>query len=239
VTLSRVREPERMDQLGADEGQLIRGLRDLEGVNRWLGGRQTAVRLTMELAARVPEREVRVLDLGTGGADIPLGLVRAARRRGIRLHVTATDVHPTTLQYASRAAAGDPHIAVERADALDLGYPDGAFDLVTANTMLHHFRESEAARILREMSRVGRYGLVVTDLARSRAALLGAQFLARTVWLLHPITRHDGPASVRAAFTAAELEMLAAECLAGDWTVGSHPLFRLSLTLDRTGGSSL
>jgi 2-polyprenyl-3-methyl-5-hydroxy-6-metoxy-1,4-benzoquinol methylase len=234
LILRRVR-PEEMDRPDANPAELKRSLRDLEAVNRWLGGRRSAVSLVLGLAQKVPTERVTVLDLGSGAADIPRALVREAARIGIDLRVTATDIHPKTLAFARAAVTGEARIQVEAADATDLHYPDASFDLVMANTMLHHFPLEQAKRVLREMERVGRWGLVVSDLARSRLALLGAEVLAATVWRGHPITRHDGPASVRAAFTTGELRELARKSLTGPCVVRSHPVFRLSLTQDLTG----
>jgi SAM-dependent methyltransferase len=234
VTLARERRPERMDRTNADPGELKRSLGDLEEVNRWLGGRRTAVGLILGMAGRIVSRPVRVLDVATGAADIPLTLAAAARRRGIDLRITATDIHPTTLSYARARTVGESAVEVVEADALHLPYADDEFDLVSANTVLHHFDREGAMRVLREMDRVGRHGLMVSDLSRSWPALAGARLLAGTVWRSHPITRHDGPASVRAAFTPGEMAQMAAECLDDGWKVRRHPVFRLSLVLDRT-----
>ena len=45
-------------------------------------------------------RVVTVLDVGTGGGDIPVTLVRWARRHGRRLRVFALDRGRATLSYA-------------------------------------------------------------------------------------------------------------------------------------------
>jgi hypothetical protein len=92
-------------------------------------------------------------------------------------------------------------------------------------------------QMLREMDRVAALGIVLTDLVRSGAALVGARLLAATVWRRHPITRHDGPASVRAAFTPRELRAMGAEALSVPFRVRTEPIFRMSLVLDRTSGS--
>ena len=122
------------------------------------------------------------------------------------------------------------------ADALALPFRDGELDIAMCNTMLHHLDPPEAVRVLRELSRVARWGVVVTDLRRSRAALLATQALSATLWRNHRLTRHDGPASIRAAYTPAELADIARAALPGPFRVRQHPLFRQSLVVDRTMG---
>lgn len=226
--------PELMDAPDVDREELEHSLSDLRGVNRWLGGATTALGAIGPLVKRLGAREVRVLDVATGSGDLSLALVRWARRRGISVRVTATDLHPATAAAARAHTAAEPNVRVEVADALDLPYPDDAFDLVMCHTALHHFGEANAVAVLRELNRVARYGVVVTDLSRSTAALLGARLLAATVWRRHPVTRHDGPRSVAAAFTPAELCALAMAAGMGNARVRARPVFRVALVVDRT-----
>lgn len=226
-----------MDRADADPPALAHGLDDLRAVNRWLGGKRTAVALGLDLAARVPREPVQVLDVGTGAADIPLALVAAARTAGRRVRVTGLDAHPETVAYARKATAGDPDIEIVRGDALELPFPDSSFDIAMCNTMLHHFDPTDAARVLAGLNRVARFGVIVTDLARSRLALAGARVLAATVWRRHPITRHDGPISVRAAYTPDELRRLAETAVSdAPARVRREPVFRMSLVIDRASG---
>jgi hypothetical protein len=83
------------------------------------------------------------------------------------------------------------------------------------------------------MHRVSRIGLIVNDLARSRTALLGARLLAATVWRTHPVTRHDGPLSVRRAFTPGELRDLAARAGFRTAAVHAHLPFRVALVVEK------
>jgi SAM-dependent methyltransferase len=235
--LQRDRQPELMDHSTVDPHALATSLRDLEGVNRWLGGKRTAIRLVQDIVERVKERPVLVLDVATGGADIPVALVAAARRSGVRMRVTATDIHPKTLDQARKATRGMDEIRVARADAVDLPYMDRAFHIVMCHTTLHHFSDVDAVRALREMARVAKSAVIVTDFVRSRAALFGAKALAWTVWRRHPVTRHDGPISVRGSFTRAELETYGKEVFGPAVIVRKHPIFRMSLVADYTMGS--
>lgn len=234
MALPRAAGAELMDRPDADPAELARSLADLREVNRWLGGHRVVLRHLATLLPADPAREYALLDVATGSADVPLAVLAWARRTGRRVRVTATDVHAATLAEAARRVAGHPGISVEPADALRLPYPDGAFDAAMLCTALHHFdREEDALLVLRELARVSRIGVVVSDLRRTRAALLGARLLAATRWRSHPITRHDGPLSVRRAFTAAELRGLAERAGLDDSRVHGHGPFRLALVARR------
>lgn len=232
----RARGAELMDASRLDTGALEVALRDLRGVNRWLGGWSVLRSCMAGLLRALPAGPYRVLDVGTGSADLPLRLVRWARRRGYRLHILATDLHPQTLGMARQATAAEPDVDVGVADALALPFADGAFDFVLCSTMLHHFDGDEAVTVLTEMRRVAARAVVVNDLRRSGAALLGARLLARTLWRHSELTRHDGPLSVRRAFTARELRMVADAAAMRGARVRSHVPFRLSLVARTDAG---
>jgi len=218
---------ELMDEPGQDPELLEASIDDVAAVNRWLGGTRALLR---HLPALLPPTDpATVLDVGTGSADLPRAIVRFARRKGREVHVTATDLHPATLEAARRRSADYPEIRVERADALRLPYPDGAFDVALLSMTLHHLEGEDQVRALRELHRVARRGAIVGELERSWPAWLGARILAATIWRTNPITRHDGPLSVRRAFTPAELLDLAHEADLPNARVYRHPVFRLVL----------
>jgi SAM-dependent methyltransferase len=226
-----------MDEPGVEIRDLADSLADLRSVNRWLGSAATMIRRLGPLILRVAnrsDRPVRLLDVGTGSADLPLRLVAWSRKHGVDLRVVACDRHPTTAALAIRATAGQSAVRVVLADALALPFGDDAFDLGLCSTTLHHFPDASAVRVLRELDRVSRTGVLVSDLRRTPAAALGARLLAATVWRGNPVTRHDGPLSVAAAFTPDELVRLAHDAGIPDAVVRREPVFRLSLLVDRT-----
>ncbi len=240
--IPRARGAERMDEPDQDPAELARALADLRGVNRWLGGTAVVLRHLLPILSRVPRAAgtpLTLLDVATGSADIPIAVVEHARKAGMPVAMVATDLHPRTVAAARLATTGYPEIRVEPADALSLPYEEGAFDVVLLSTALHHFDDDgDLLRVLRELGRVARWGVIVNDLARSRPALLGARLLAATVWRRHPVTRHDGPLSVRRAFTAAELRDLAERAGLADSRVHTHVPFRVAVVVDRTATRS-
>jgi ubiquinone/menaquinone biosynthesis C-methylase UbiE len=150
--LERVLEPEVMDtQEDADEYAAF----DNTSVNEEFVGR------ALELA---PARGA-VLDVGTGPGEIAVLL--ASRARGIK--VLAIDLGEHMLNMArdnvARAGLGD-RVEIARADAKETGQPEGAFDMVISNSLVHHIPEPR--EFLAEVKRVLKPGggLFIKDLHR-------------------------------------------------------------------------
>jgi len=218
---------ERMDEPDLDPRELVRALRTLARVNRFFGGTRVIFRHLPRLCDGLPA-PVRILDVGTGYADIPRAIIRWARRRGRPVEITALDRHPGTLALAARACADYPEVHLQAGDALALPFPSGSFDLVLASQILHHMEAAEPVRLLQELSRVARYGVLVHDLRRG-AWPHAATWLTLRLVSRSPVIRHDGPLSVRRGYLRAELETLAR---AAGWKaprIVRHAFFRFAL----------
>ena len=187
-----------------DPATLDGNLRDLRRINRWLGGVALSAAAIEALAAH--RAELTLLDVGTGGADIPAALVRRARTRRRRVHALGIDSRPEIVAAARRARAADATddgIDLRVGDGRSLGYADRSFDVAHASLVLHHLDPPVAVDLLREMGRVARLGVVVNDLDRTRVGWLGAWLLGHLL-TANRYTRHDAPLSVRRAYRAPE-----------------------------------
>lgn len=194
-----------------DPGTLSDNLRDLRRANRFTGGASLSKRAIDALAP--PPTAVTVLDVGTGGADIPLALLAHARKQNRTLAITAVDGRPEILD-AARAIRPDldrvAGLDLRVADGRALPYPDASFDVAHASLVLHHLEPADAVAFLRELGRVCRLGVVINDLSRRRITLLGAWLLSRT-FTRNRYSRHDAPLSARRAYTLREATALLAE----------------------------
>ena len=201
--------PELLDGPLDDEAALIANLRDFRRLNRLDGGTNMTRRSISALADR--ERPVEsILDVGTGGADIPVSLLADAARSGRSLTITATDSRREVLAAARIARPGVERVAglrLEIADGRSLSYPDASFDVAHASMVVHHLSPEDAVAFLRELRRVARRGIVLNDLVRGRVYWLGAWLVVHAV-AESRFTRHDGPLSVRRAYTREQLESL-------------------------------
>lgn len=104
-------------------------------------------------AGILARRDARVLDLCCGTGDMAFALERQARGSGARIF-GADFAHPM-LERAARKSNGVSPRWVE-ADALNLPFPDGSFDLVTSAFGFRNLADYDAG--LREIVRVLRPG---------------------------------------------------------------------------------
>jgi ubiquinone/menaquinone biosynthesis C-methylase UbiE len=187
----------------------VGNLRDLERANRWLGGARLSSRAVAALLGEAAD-EARILDVGTGAADIPLALLDHAQRRGRVWTVTTIDSRTEILDAAiarSPRIISNPHLVLEVADGRALPYDEDAFDVGHASLVIHHLDPAEAVSLMRELARVSRAGVVINDLVRSRLTHAGA-WLASRLFTANRYTRHDAPLSARRAYSRSELVAL-------------------------------
>jgi SAM-dependent methyltransferase len=188
-----------------DPAALATNLRDLSRINRLTGGTRLSERAIAALADR--GEVATILDVGTGGADIPMTLLARAGSAGRPLTITATDSRAEVLaaaRVARPAIQRVPGLELALADGRGLAYTDGAFDVAHASLVVHHLEPEEAVVFLRELRRVARRGIVVNDLIRGRLFWIGGWLLVRAIGTGR-YARHDGPLSVRRAYTRSEL----------------------------------
>ncbi len=149
-----------------------------------------------------------MLDIATGGGDIPITLWRRAQRRGLPIDVAGCDVSGRAIEFAQRRAerAGAKVEFFER-DVLAAPLPEG-FDVIVCSLFLHHLADDDAVEMLRRMAAASRHLVAANDLRRSTAGLLLA-YAASKALTRSDVVRVDAPLSVRAAFTIAEAQSLA------------------------------
>jgi SAM-dependent methyltransferase len=224
-------DPEWMDRPDNPPESVEGALRDIRRVNRMLGGRRAVLHpLAMLLDGQPANGCLDVLDIGTGGADLPLEMVELGARNGKRVTVTAVDRDPAAAAAAVRFAAHHPGVRIVRADAEDLPFADRSFDLVTASMFLHHFDHRGAVDLLRKFRRIARRAVVVNDLRRHR---LPWAFIATVAHVTRrdPMFRHDAPLSVLRGFTDDELRDAARDAGVGSPRIERRWPFRLVMTL--------
>jgi SAM-dependent methyltransferase len=221
LTPARRRGVEILDDPNVDAETRERSTHDIITSNRWLGGLRASLTTFRDVLATLQPGAI-VLDVGTGLADIPHGASRMAGDAGKSLTTIGVDVAPSLL-----AASRDRVTYAVCADALALPFRDSSIDVVMCSQMLHHFEERDAERVLRELHRVAKREVIVSDLRRSWFAAAGFWVVA-VAFRFHRVTRHDGVTSVLRGFTRGELRHLVATATGATPVVDSRLGYRLT-----------
>jgi len=224
-----------MDSVELPEPELEQALGFLAGLNRRLGGHRVVLsRLDEWTRGWAAGREVSVLDVGAGAGDHLAAMDGWARRRGLRLRAVGIDSEPAVARSARRRLAGLRSVRIVE-ESLERHAASGArYDFVCASLMLHHVPEEGLVPALQALDSLAGRGVVVNDLRRCRAGYWSARLL--TAFFGNRVVRHDGPLSVRRAFTLRELGALAARAGLPYLRPRRHWGFRLSLSGVKTRG---
>jgi ubiquinone/menaquinone biosynthesis C-methylase UbiE len=205
--MERVVEQEWLDSDRGTRAEIDAALRSVSRVNQRYGGVRLHARLLRRALAGAerssPVGRPRILEVASGRADV---LRRALVATGITAEVTLLDRSQCHLPHDGEWSPPLPRPHLLTGDALALPLEDKSVDVVACCLFLHHLEPAEILRFLEQACRVARIAVLINDLERTRVHY----WLARLNGWMDPsrISRHDGPASVRRAYTYGELRQL-------------------------------
>lgn len=206
MMIARKRVPELMDDPNLDYQSHVQALRGLARLNAasfshesiWSEIESDVVRL---------QRPLRVLDVATGGGDIPIAIYQKAKRSGLKIEIVGSDISADAIAYAKNMALqNQADIEFVTLDVFKDELPPG-FDIVMTSLFTHHLDPDDVVMLLSKMRHAANLKVIVNDLVRSELSY-GAVWLATRLLSRSPVVHYDGPVSVNASYTASEfLEM--------------------------------
>ncbi len=220
--MQRVSSQEILDSDACPPLEVEASLRDMCRINRWFGGIATTRSLIERVASVTGKTRFCLLEVAAGFGEVSKLAGRQLVHKGITLDVTDIDRAHAHLLRGNRAVV---------ADALALPFQDNSFDLVSCSLFAHHLEPDELARFVNEALRVSRTAVLINDLVRHplHVALVYAGFpLMRSY-----VSRFDGVASVRRAYTPDEMRTILSSALLDGSTprleIFRHYLFRMGV----------
>lgn len=195
-----------MDLPDCDAEALDNTYRQFAVVNRVLAGwRRLYVRELRPFLAG-SSRPATLVDIGSGGGDLPVILARWAAHDRLTLHITGIDPDPRAAAFAL-GRPPVPGVSFRQAHSTDLVKEGRQYDFVISNHVLHHLDAGQLQELLEHSETLARKAALHNDLRRSPAAY--ALFSAAALPFRHSFIRADGLTSIRRSYTPPELAAVA------------------------------
>lgn len=216
--MKRTPQRELLDDITINTEAALESLGDLRMVNRWFGGVRTTTGLLRRAMQVSGLRSATVLEVAAGDGYSITQAAERLRREKLCVELLCVDRRElrSEAQCCKHAVVGD---------ALELRFPQASFDFVSCGLFVHHLAPAQVIAFINRALEVARHAVLINDLRRSRLHL--ALVYAGTPIFRSPVSRYDGLASVRQAYTVRELNALIRQTRAASAEIRKRYLLRM------------
>lgn len=201
-------EEELMDDLDASGEVINQTLKELEVINRLLGGNYVTTNgLGKLIKGQTLSGPLQVADLGCGGGDIMKLIAKWARNKGIEVELIGFDANPHIIDYARENCKGFDNIRFEVQDIFSDEFKSRQFDIICCTLFTHHFTDQSLVDIFHQFKQQARIGTVINDLHRHWFAYYSIKLLTQ-VFSKSSMVQYDAPLSVARSFRRADLSRI-------------------------------
>ncbi len=190
-----------MDNLNCSGEVVNQTLRELDVINRWLGGNRITLQALQQVMAENSRACYAIADLGCGSGEM-LRLIKDKFAQ-YTLLLTGIDANPHIIEFARRHLH-DNTIALIAEDIFSSSFRNRSFDIVLATLFLHHFTSEQLVQIFKLLTQQARLAVIVNDLHRHPLAYYSIRLLTQ-LFSKSAMVKYDAPLSVLRGFTRSEL----------------------------------
>lgn len=194
-----------MDDLNASGPIIGQTLRELEFINKWLGGNAITLNGLEKILSSCSKPAVTVADLGCGGGDLLMLISRELKKKKITGNLLGIDANPHIIAYAQNHTASDTAISYKALNIFSDEFRQLKFDIVFATLFFHHFTREQLIDLFAHLKRVTACGIVVNDLHRHPLAYHSIRLLT-SMFSKSEMVKNDAPVSVHRGFSRKELK---------------------------------
>ncbi len=199
-------EPELLDAPNIPRDLLFKNLRELDTVNRLLGGHAITLAGISKLVTN-KNKTYRIIDIGCGGGDALKQIAKWARAKNFQVKLTGVDMNADAIQFMKEQCKGYPEIDGVISDYRAFLKSEKEVDIVHCSLFCHHLKNDELTELFQYMDTYAKTGFIINDLQRNWFAYYSIKYLTR---LLNGSTlvKNDAPLSVLRGFRKEELSSL-------------------------------
>lgn len=188
--LKRSTLPEKMDDPSVPRHEVEQALRELENVNKYLGGYSVILDALEKLSRK--KKEISIMDIGCGGGDVLRKIASWAKNRNLEVTLIGVDCNPLMTQYAKSMSLNFPNISYRTISVWDLSE---TADITMNSLFCHHFDDNDLVRLIRKMNELSTYAVVINDIHRHWFAYHSIKWITGTFSKTY-LVKYDAPLSV-------------------------------------------
>ena len=212
---------ELLDGDAIPEKDLFQNLKELDTINKLLGGYKISLSAIDELIKNAAA--YKLVDIGCGGGDTLKYMYHWAKRTDKNLSLVGIDIKPVCIEYAKTNTADLPiqYICDDYKQAFN---HIEKIDFIHACLFCHHLSEEQLVELI-QFALINKTTLVVNDLERNLIAYYSIKWLT-AIFSHSYLVKNDAPLSVARGFKKKEWEALLKKAGAATYSVKNKWAFR-------------
>jgi 2-polyprenyl-3-methyl-5-hydroxy-6-metoxy-1,4-benzoquinol methylase len=205
-TSKRTNAVEIMDDFDLQGKELDKTLRDLDNINKWLGGNKITLKGVKTIVENHPKtKEIHIADVGCGNGAVLREIASWGRKNGYKLKLTGIDANTYAIEIGEKMSSGFQEIAFLPLDIFSEKFKNFRCDIMLCTLTLHHFKNQKIIELLNLFNHQSRLGVLINDLHRSKLAYRLFQAFCM-VFINNEIAKKDGLISILRGFKKEELQ---------------------------------
>lgn len=221
-----------MDDLDCSGEVIVQTLKELDYINRKLGGNHISIQSLKKLIPKNHQDEVSIIDLGCGGGDILKEMADWGRKNKIQLWLIGIDANPAIIDYARDNCKTYPEISFEVINIWSDEFASRKFDIYHSSLFTHHFTEAELIKLFGICYRNCSLGIIDNDLQRHWFAYYSIKWLT-SFFSNSKMVQNDAAISVQRGFHKRELIKVLQAAQIDQYTVQWRWAFRWQVVINK------
>jgi 2-polyprenyl-3-methyl-5-hydroxy-6-metoxy-1,4-benzoquinol methylase len=202
----RSTEIEIMDDLNCAGSTLDQTLRELEFINKWLGGNVITINALNDLLTTYDKsKAISIADLGCGNGDMLRIISEWGTSRGFNLKLVGIDANAYIIKAAQKHLEAYPHIEFQALNIFSEDFQKQKFDVVIGTLFYHHFSNEQLINFFSQLKHQIRIGFIINDIHRHWLAYYSIKALTQA-FSKSSMVKYDAPLSVLRAFKRRDLK---------------------------------
>ncbi len=202
---------------------LYQNLRELEFINKYLGGHKVSLHGLKKLLTD-KSKTYRILDIGCGGGDSIKAIASWAEKNNFKIELIGVDLKQDCIDFAKKNCSRIRNVHFICDDFRNAFSEKNRIDVVHASLFCHHFLEIDIAAFVKTCT-VNKAIFLVNDLERNWFAYYSIKILTK-LFSKSPLVKNDAPLSVWRGFKRPDWQAILKLAGAKNFSIKNRWAFR-------------